>query len=107
MAFLEALAILGNVAAAVREVGMSRHSAYRLRARLGPGFAEVWDEGLALAAQRRESRRRAAQGDTSHPKVTLQGDTPASQGDTSAPQGDTFSPQGDTSDAQGDTFTAR
>lgn len=82
-AFVDALVRTGGVAAAAREVGMSRNSAYRLRARLGPGFAQVWDEGLFLA-------RRAG-------KVTVQGDTCPAQGDTFSPQGGTFGPQGDTS----------
>lgn len=49
LAFLHALARGRSVAAAAREVGMSRQSAYRLRERLGEGFAEVWDEALQLA----------------------------------------------------------
>lgn len=48
-AFLHALACTGSVSEAARSVGMSRQSAYRLRARLGPAFASVWDQGLALA----------------------------------------------------------
>ena len=53
IAFLHALAAAGSVAQAARSVGMSRQSAYRLRARLGAGFGAVWDEGLALAPIRR------------------------------------------------------
>lgn len=49
VAFLRRLSATGSVAEAARAVGMSRQSAYRLRARLGPGFAAVWDEGLAVA----------------------------------------------------------
>jgi molybdenum-dependent DNA-binding transcriptional regulator ModE len=48
LAFLYALSHGRSVAAAAREVGMSRQSAYRLRTRLGEGFAEVWDEALQL-----------------------------------------------------------
>jgi molybdenum-dependent DNA-binding transcriptional regulator ModE len=59
LAFLHALATTGSVAGAARGVGMSRQSAYRLRARLGEGFGAVWVEGLKLAYM-----RRAAQGDT-------------------------------------------
>ncbi|WP_395393401.1 helix-turn-helix domain-containing protein [Novosphingobium sp. BL-8A] len=44
LAFLRALGHGHSVAAAAREVGMSRQSAYRLRERLGEGFAGVWDE---------------------------------------------------------------
>jgi molybdenum-dependent DNA-binding transcriptional regulator ModE len=53
LSFLRALAQGGSVAAAARGVGMSRQSAYRLRARLGAGFAKAWDDGLRLAALRR------------------------------------------------------
>lgn len=53
LAFLYALRDGRSVAAAAREVGMSRQSAYRLRERLGEGFAEVWDEAQHLAATRK------------------------------------------------------
>lgn len=59
VAFLRSLGTTGSVTLAARAVGMSRQSAYRLRARSGPGLARVWDEGLALART-----MRAAQGDT-------------------------------------------
>lgn len=49
IAFLKGLALTGSVAEAARRVGMSRQSAYRLRARRGAQFAAVWDEGVALA----------------------------------------------------------
>ncbi len=74
VAFVRALGEQGSVSAAARQVGMSRNSAYRLRARLGERFAAVWDEGLRLAAIRRQLRPSAswegrntldrAQGDT-------------------------------------------
>lgn len=67
VAFLRALARSGSVRAAAAAVGMSRQSAYRLRARLGAGFAAAWDAGLVVARQ------------TCPP----QGDT---QGDRSAPR---------------------
>jgi hypothetical protein len=63
--FLGALADLGRVGEAARTVGMSRQSAYRLRARLGEGalFARAWDaaqaEGRAKRRARRRSRRKA------------------------------------------------
>ena len=64
--FIEALAWHGKVAAAARSVGMTRQSAYRLRARV-PQVAEVWD--YALAARRERQRAKVTvsprQGDTS------------------------------------------
>lgn len=82
-AFLRALAVTGSVAAAARAVGVSRQSAYRLRRRLGAGFAEVWDEGLRLGAQMRRA-----------------GLVYDAQGDRWVPQGDTFARQGDTGGAR-------
>jgi hypothetical protein len=73
LAFLRALSLGGSVAAAAREVGMSRQSAYLLRSRLGDGFAEVWDEGVRLGLTARRAGRLAG-----------------AQGDSRAPQGDTF-----------------
>src|ERR1700712_2317445 len=55
IAFLQALPATLSVAAAARSVGMSRQSAYRLRARLGPGFGAVWDDGLALGLTARRA----------------------------------------------------
>ena len=55
--FIRALAVHGSVAAAVRVVGMSRNSAYRLRARLGPGYAKAWDDALAVGVRARLARR--------------------------------------------------
>ena len=56
-AFLKLLARTGKVAPAARAVGMSRQSAYRLRAR-APTFAHFWDVALEQAARRRASARR-------------------------------------------------
>jgi len=94
-AFLKALSLEGSVAAAARRVGMSRHSAYRLRARLGSSFGEIWTEALAIART-----RRAMQGDRS----PSQGDRSGTQGDTLQAQGDRSALRGDTFPAQGDTF---
>ena len=60
LAFLTALARSGSVSDAAAAVGMSRQSAYRLRARLGAGFAAVWDEGIVIAQQARAARIAAA-----------------------------------------------
>lgn len=55
--FIKLLARSGQVAACARAVGMSRQSAYRLRAR-APKFAEFWDLALGEARRRRASSRR-------------------------------------------------
>lgn len=57
-AFLKALARTGKVAPAARSVGMSRESAYRLRAR-APKFAEFWQIALQDAARARAVAARA------------------------------------------------
>ncbi len=53
LAFLNLLYLGRSVAAAAREVGMSRQSAYRLRERLGADFAAVWREAQRSGAIRR------------------------------------------------------
>lgn len=65
-AFLEALAEHGKVAAAARSVGMTRQSAYRLRAR-APLLAEGWERAQALGRARRRGKvpLPPAQGDSS------------------------------------------
>jgi len=56
LAFLDALAKSGSIAAAARAVGMSRQSAYRLRPRLEGGpLAGGWE--LALRAGKLRRRR--------------------------------------------------
>jgi hypothetical protein len=61
MAFIGALADLGMVSRAARGVGMSRQSAYALRARLGEDslFARLWDDALRDGVARRHARRRS------------------------------------------------
>lgn len=50
--FIEALAETGSVAAAARSIGMSRQSAYRLRARLnGQPFDLAWEAALEFGLQ--------------------------------------------------------
>lgn len=56
LAFLDALVAHGSVSGASHAVGMSRNSAYRLRARFGTGFAEAWDEALTIAVRVRLER---------------------------------------------------
>jgi hypothetical protein len=62
LAFIGALADLGMVSRAARGVGMSRQSAYALRARLGEGslFARGWDSALRDGVARRQARRRSS-----------------------------------------------
>lgn len=53
MGFIQRLALCGDVAAAARGVGMSRESAWRLRARPGAeGFAAAWDEAAGWGVDR-------------------------------------------------------
>lgn len=52
LAFLDALAQHGKVAAAARSVGMTRQSAYKLRDRV-PVIAEGWARAQALGRARR------------------------------------------------------
>ncbi|OBX18035.1 hypothetical protein A9995_13940 [Erythrobacter sp. QSSC1-22B] len=57
-AFLGALAACGKVAAAARAVGMTRQSAYRLRAR-APLVAQAWPLALAAGRERGQEWRQA------------------------------------------------
>ena len=63
-AFLEALGRHGKVAAAAREVGMSRQSAYRLKRRFAR-LAELWPAAQAAGRARRVGKAPGlrAQGD--------------------------------------------
>ena len=56
--FLKLLARSGKVAPSARAVGMSRQSAYVLRAR-APTFASLWDHAMAEARKQRSMRSRA------------------------------------------------
>ena len=58
LAFLGALAEFGRVGEAARSVGMSRQSAYRLRAKLGGVFAQGWDKAQAAGSEKRRLRSR-------------------------------------------------
>ena len=65
VAFLRALAEAGDVARAAKSVGMSRQSAYRLRARLGDGqFGRAWNmaQRMGVEARWRERAARHASG---------------------------------------------
>lgn len=58
--FLRALARCGKVAEAARAVGMSRQSAYGLKARLAdPKFQQVWAQALRTGRAVREEERAA------------------------------------------------
>lgn len=67
--FLGVLADRGQVEEAARIVGMSRQSAYRLRARLGEDglFARAWDQALEEGREKLAERRRAARKVTALP----------------------------------------
>ena len=126
VAFLEALSQCGQVAEAARAVGMSRTSAYRLRARMASARFDAAFEGArrsgirarAAASMARIAARspwegpglaemiakeRTAQGDG----AATQGGALASQGDTRTAQGDTRTAQGCASSAQGDAFARK
>ena len=57
--FLGVLAECGRISEAARAVGMSRQSAYALRAKLGEGsvFARAWDDALERGRVNRQMRR--------------------------------------------------
>ena len=61
--FLQALADIGNVAAAIGVAGTSRTRAYELR-KADPAFATAWQEAEEIATDRLEdeARRRAVEG---------------------------------------------
>ena len=56
-AFLKLLGRTGSVASSARAVGMSRQSAYRLRAR-APRFAAFWVSALEVARNTQASSRK-------------------------------------------------
>ena len=125
VAFLEALAASGQVAEAARAVGMSRQSAYRLRARLGAaafgeaGFAAAFEGARqqGLRARAAASRGRAPspwEGPGLAEMIALMGarhtarnaartaERNAGQGDVAARDGDAGPAEGDACGAQGD-----
>ena len=99
-AFLEALSKSGVVAEAARSVGMSRQSAYRLRARLdAPEFRAIFEDARAhgrrkRAAERLRARRSEWDGLGLEALDYLRACGP--QRDISPAQGDRHPPQGDT-----------
>lgn len=117
VAFLEALACSGRVAEAARHVGMTRQSAYRLRARLADvAFGGTLFSAAFEGARRQGIRARAlaSMGRARSPwegpgiaemlalHAARQGDAPAAQGDACAAQGVAAPAQGYASQAQGD-----
>ena len=95
IAFFEALAAGGSVAEAARAVGMSRQSAYRLRARYaGTEVARGWElaqrAGIAARARRRRPPSRWDGPGVAALARSAHGDAAAGQGDASARQGDTL-----------------
>jgi len=74
LAFLEALAECGMVAEAARRVGMSRQSAYRLRARLEGGpLGEGWDLARRAGVEARRRRPPSRWEGPGLDKVTVHG----------------------------------
>ena len=109
-AFLAALAQSGQVAAAARSVGMSRQSAYALRARLdGPQFRAAFDGArkIGLRARAAASVRRSrwdGPGLAALDRLRA-GASPAkdaAQADSWGPQADACAAQADTSPTQAD-----
>ena len=82
-AFLKLLGRTGSVAASARAVGMSRQSAYRLRAR-APRFAAFWDSALEVARNARASSRKGRR--AVHPLLDPR-PMPLEKGDTSGRAG--------------------
>lgn len=119
LAFLTALSQCGRVDEAARAVGMSRTSAYRLRARMASARFDAAFEGArrkGIRARAEVSRLRAeaaARSPWEGPgiaamvarkrarSVVLEGDTGAAQGDAADAQGDTARSQGDAQIPQG------
>lgn len=63
LAFLDALAATGEISTAAHRVGMSRQSAYRLKARFGPGkFADAWDAAQRAGRARKVTRKVTPEG---------------------------------------------
>lgn len=110
VAFLEALAQCGRVAEAARVVGMSRTSAYRLRARMASTRFEAAFEGARRSGIR--ARAAASQARMAIPPSRWDGpgiaelaarERAATQGNGGPTQICTLPPQGDASAAQGGT----
>ena len=110
IAFLEALSKCGKVAEAARMVGMSRTSAYRLRARMASPRFDAAFEGArrsGIRARAAASRARLAEAARSQwegpgigamvarERALAQSHTPPVQGDMSASQGGAAAAQGD------------
>ena len=86
-AFIKLLARTGKVAVTARAVGMSRQSAYRLRAR-SPLFAEYWDVAMEQAAAiAASSRRPRGQRKPVHPLLAKEPRAARAEGDTSRQKG--------------------
>ncbi len=106
-AFLRALSRCGSVAEAARGVGMSRKSAYELKARLAdPRFQQMW----AMAQRTGRVVRAAARAPAPSPwgeaglagLAHLSGKAPEATA-----RRPVAGPQGDTPPAQGDTFARK
>ena len=103
-AFLEALAQSGRVADAARAVGMSRQSAYALRARLDGAKFRAAFEGARKAGIRARAAASLRRSQWEGPGLAALDHLRASQGDTATMQADTAGAQVDASPAQADAF---
>lgn len=113
LAFLEALSTCGSVAEAARSVGMSRQSAYRMRARLAgtripAAFEGARRQGIrARAAASRERLRSRWDGEGLGTYLARRASGEPPQGDAGRPQGDASAAQGDTFARQGDAIARK
>lgn len=126
IAFLEALAACGRVGEAARAVGMSRSSAYRLRARMASARFDAAFDGArrtgirARAAASRARLAAAARSRWEGPGIgamvarerarempLAQGRSLPAQGDTAPLQGNIPISQGDTTPPQRDGFARK
>lgn len=106
-AFLEALARCGCVAGAARSVGMSRQSAYRLRARLaGTRFVAAFDGARTQGIPARFAAVQA-RGASRWDGPGLAAIVALHRGSASGAQGDGVTPHGDGSRGQGDAGLAQ
>ena len=122
IAFLAALSLCGKVAVAARAVGMSRTSAYRLRARMASArfdaaFENARASGIRARAAASQERLAAAPRSkwagaslaelVARERTLAQAHSSPAQGDSPARHGDARPAQGDAALPQGDAFARK